>query len=150
MPCCRCTYLIGTPWVYCYVRTHAFRNAFEEFFVGFNDMRKRPSHATAMSKELTPVHTKQGRKSRWSGGSANSKSSPFTTCLQFVQDYFQIFVFMVFASIALYYAGSFFKVKSYTFHTLILYQHENHHNMDRSDSFLHTSHNQVSGGKSRR
>ena len=27
--------------------------------------------------------------------------------LQFVQEYFQIFVFMVFASIALYYAGSF-------------------------------------------
>ena len=63
-----------------------------------------------------------------------------------VQDYFQIFVFMVFASIALYYTGSFFKVKSYSFHTLILYQHENHHNMDRSDSFLHT-HNQVSEGK---
>ena len=115
--------------------------------MGFNDMRKRPSHATAMSKELTPVHAKQGRKSRWSGGSANSKSSPFTTCLQFVQDYFQIFVFMVFASIALYYTGSFFKVKSYSFHTLILYQHEDHHNMDRSDSFLHTNHNQVSEGK---
>ena len=107
-------------------------------------MRKRPSHATAMSKELTPVHTKEGKKSRWSGGSANSKSSLCTTIFQTVHDYFQFFVFMIFALIALYYAGSFFKVKSYSFHTLILYQHENQNSMDRSDGFLHTNHNQGS------
>ena len=101
--------------------------------MGFNDMRKRPSHATAMSKELTPVHTNQGRKSRWPGGSAN-QSPRHATFSNLCRNISALCLWFLLR--ALYYAGSFFKVK-FNFFILIFYQHENHHNVDRSDSFLH-------------
>ena len=79
-----------------------------KFWIQRHEEATKPCDGYVQGVDSSACQTRQ--KVEMVGWVGKSKSPPFTTFLQFVQEYFQIFVFMVFASIALYYAGSFFKL----------------------------------------